>query len=190
MGDLHGNAPDRSNVVLLLIDVINDLEFPGGDELAKRALPMAQSLSLLADRARKAGVAVIYANDNFGKWRSDFHAQLRHCLDEAVPGRPIAKLLRPTEKDYFVLKPKHSAFYSTVLELLLRHLEARTLVLTGITAESCVLFTANDAYLRDYEIIVPPDCVVSQSAEAEERALAHMGQILKAKVCPSTEIVW
>jgi nicotinamidase-related amidase len=190
MGDLHGNAPDRSNVVLLLIDVINDLEFPGGDELAERAIPMARALAALVARARKAGVAVVYANDNFGRWRSDFQAQLRHCLEENVAGRPIAELLRPIDTDYFVLKPKHSAFYSTALDLLLRHLEARRLVLTGITAESCVLFTANDAYLRDYEIVVPPDCLVSQSPAAEQRALTQMTQILKADVRPSTAIVW
>src|SRR5260221_6929888 len=103
MGDLHGSAPDRSPVVLLVIDVINDLEFPGGDVLAERALPMARALAALARRAREANVAVVYANDNFGRWRSDFHAQLRHCLDEPVRGRPIAEILRPEDSDYFVL---------------------------------------------------------------------------------------
>jgi nicotinamidase-related amidase len=188
MGDLHGNAPDRSEVVLLLIDVINDLEFPGGEELAQHALPMAHALSALARRARRAGVAVVFANDNFGRWRSDFQSQLRHCLEQPVRGRPIAELLRPEETDYFVLKPKHSAFYATALEVLLAHLEARTLLLTGMTTESCVLFTANDAYLRDFDIIVPSDCVASQSADAHERALAHMQKVLKADVRTSDKV--
>ena len=188
--DLHGNAPDRSPVTLLLVDVINDLEFPGGTELAGSALPMARALAKLSKRARREGCAVIYANDNFGRWRSDFRAQLRHCLDEPVKGRPVAELLRPEETDYFVLKPKHSAFYSTALELLLQHLETRTLIISGMATESCVLFTANDAYLRNYRIIVPADCVASARAEDAKRALDQMRLVLKADVRDSDELDW
>lgn len=97
-------------------------------------------------------------------------------------------LLRPTDTDYFVLKPKHSAFYCTALDLLLAHLETHTVVLTGIATESCVLFTANDAYLRDYRIVVPSDCVASQSAEDSERALEQMRLVLKADVLSSGQI--
>src|SRR3954462_4425946 len=110
--DLHGNAPDKAAVALLLIDVINDLEFPEGDQLLHFALPMARRVAALAQRARAAAVPVIYVNDNFGRWRSDFHAQVEHCLRDGVRGRPIAELLRPDKDDYFVLKPKHSGFYS------------------------------------------------------------------------------
>jgi nicotinamidase-related amidase len=182
MGQLHGNAPDRSPTVLLLVDVINDLEFPGGDELERNALRMARALADLAGRARRAGVAVVYANDNFGRWRSDFKTLLQHCLDEPVRGRSIAKLLRPEESDYFVLKPKHSAFYATPLELLLQHLETRTLVVGGMATESCVLFTANDAYVRDYRVIVPSDGVASIRSEDAERALDQMKLVIKADV--------
>jgi nicotinamidase-related amidase len=188
MGDLHGNAPDFSPTVVLLIDVINDLEFPGGDEIARHAVPMAQALSRLTARARSAGVAVIYCNDNFGRWRSDFRAQLHHCLDEPVRGRAIAQLLRPVETDYFVLKPKHSAFYSTALGILLHHLEARTLIIGGIATESCVLFTANDAYLRDYRVIVPSDGVVSARPVDSQKALDQMRLVLKADVRPVDDI--
>jgi nicotinamidase-related amidase len=188
--DLHGNAPDRSPVTLLLVDVINDLEFPGGAELATAAVPMARALAKVSKRARREGCAVIYANDNFGRWRSDFRAQLRHCLDGAVRGRPIAELLRPEDTDYFVLKPKHSAFYSTALELLLDHLETHTLIIGGMATESCVLFTANDAYLRNYRIVVPADCVASARAEDSKRALEQMRLVLKADVRPSDELDW
>ena len=186
--DLHGSAPDRSPIVLLLIDVINDLEFPGGEALAPNALKAAGPLSSLLERARRAGVAVIYANDNFGRWRSDFRAQLRHCLEDGVRGQTLAEILRPAEADYFVLKPKHSAFYFTALEPLLQHLEARTLILAGIAAESCVLFTAHDAYLRDYRLVVPSDCVASEKPDDTERALLQMKQVLKAKVMPAARI--
>ena len=107
--DLHGNAPDKSEVALLVIDVINDLEFPGGEELIRGALAAAQKIAHLKQRARQTSVPVIYVNDNFGRWRSDFKKIVNHCLKEDVRGRPIAELLVPDEEDYFVLKPKHSA---------------------------------------------------------------------------------
>src|SRR3954453_4415982 len=102
--NLHGNAPDKADVALLLIDVINDLDFEGAEELVRQALPMARQIAALKRRAKKAGVPVIYVNDNFGRWRSDFNAQVRHCLEDGVPGKPVVELLRPEEDDYFVLK--------------------------------------------------------------------------------------
>ena len=118
--DLHGNAPDDSDIALLLIDVINDLEFEGGQELFRDALPAAKNIARLKERAQQAGVPVIYVNDNFGRWRSDFKKIVSHCLNDQVRGRPIAELLAPDEQDYFVLKPKHSCFFSTTLDLLLK----------------------------------------------------------------------
>ena len=130
--DLHGNVPDRCNVALILIDVINDMEFEGGEALLRNALPAAKRLSQLARRARNAGVPVIYVNDNFGKWRSDFRQQLGHVLEDGVRGEPIAKLLRPDDDDYFVLKAKHSGFYHTQLDLLIDYLQVSTIVLAGL----------------------------------------------------------
>src|SRR5689334_20574362 len=117
--DLHGSAPDKSSVALILIDVINDLDFPEGDLLLVQALPMARQIAALKDRCQHDRVPAIYVNDNFGRWRSDFNAQVEHCLREGVRGCEIAKLLRPADDDYFVLKPKHSGFYSTTLDTLL-----------------------------------------------------------------------
>ena len=131
--------------MLLLIDVINDLDFPGAESLVDFALPMARQIAALKQRARDVNIPSVYVNDNFGRWRSDFRAQVHHCLQHDVPGKRLADLLRPEEDDYFVLKPMHSGFYSTTLELLLRHLEAKTLILCGIAGNNCVLFTANDA---------------------------------------------
>ena len=185
--DLHGNAPDDSDIALLLIDVINDLEFEGGQELFRDALPAARNIARLKERAQQAGVPVIYVNDNFGRWRSDFKKIVSHCLNDQVRGRPIAELLAPDEEDYFVLKPKHSGFFSTTLDLLLKYLGVRTLVLTGFAGNNCVLFTANDAYLRDYELIVPSDCTASIGAEENEYALKQMQQVLKASIPSSSE---
>jgi nicotinamidase-related amidase len=186
--DLHGNAPDKSPVALLLIDCINDLDFPEGDRLLEHALPMARRLADLADRARDAGVPVVYVNDNFGRWRSDFRAHVWHCLEEGGRGRPIVELLRPQDEDYFVLKPKHSGFFSTTLDLLLQYLGVRTVVLTGMAANICVLFTANDAYMRDYELSVPADCVASNTQEENEYALSQMRRVLKADTTVSTDL--
>lgn len=72
--DLQGSAPDRALGALLLIDVINDLEFEGGAELLEQALPMAERIAALKRRARSFGIPVLYVNDNFGRWRSDFSA--------------------------------------------------------------------------------------------------------------------
>jgi nicotinamidase-related amidase len=186
--DLHGNAPDKSPVALILIDVINDLDFPEGDQLLRFALPMADRIAALKARAKQAGVPVIYANDNFGRWQSNFNAQVEHCMRDRVRGRAIVEKLLPDEDDYFVLKPKHSGFFSTTLDLLLRYLQAHTVILTGIAANICVLFTANDAYMRDYRLYVPADCVASNTQEENEMALAQMQKVLKADIRSSVEL--
>src|SRR5438105_7143365 len=180
-GDLHGNFPDQCPLALILIDVINDMEFDSGEALFRNALPAAKSLARLRRRAKDAGVPVIYVNDNFGKWRSDFRQQLGHLLEDGVRGEPLAQLLRPDDQDYFVLKPKHSGFYDTQLDLLIDYLQVKTVILAGFATDMCVLFTASDAYLRDLEIIVPPDCSASATMEHHQRALAQMSRALHVK---------
>lgn len=186
--NLHGGEPQKSETALLLIDVINDLEFDGAERMLPAAVQMADQIARLKQRARERQIPVIYVNDNFGLWRSDFRAQVQHCLNDGVRGQPIVERLRPEPDDYFVLKPKHSGFYSTVLELLLDHLGAQTLILTGIAGNICVLFTANDAYVRDYRVIVPQDAIVSNTPEENEHALRQMRDILKADTRPTTDL--
>ena len=186
--DLHGNVPDTSPVALILIDVINDLEFEGGEELLQYMLPLAERLAAFKRRAKQAGIPVIYVNDNFGKWQSDFGKLVAHCLEDGVRGQPVVELLKPDEDDYSVLKPKHSGFFSTTLDTLLAYLRAKTLILTGVAGNICVLFTANEAYMRDYHLIVPADCVASESQEENDHALAQMAKVLKADITPSTQL--
>ena len=182
------HAPERARTVLLLIDVINDLEFEGGEKLLRHALPMAQNIAVLKKRAKAAGIPAIYANDNFGRWRSDFRKIVQNCLQEDVRGREIVKLLQPEEDDYFILKPRHSAFYLTNLEILLKYLGAQTLILTGVAGDICVLFTANDAYMREWNVIVPADCIASNEVEYNRQALDVMERVLKADICSSPEL--
>ena len=186
--DLHGSAPDKSEVALLLIDVINDLDFPEANRLLRYARPMARRILRLKERAKKAGVPVIYVNDTFGRWQSDFRRQVQHCLRENSRGHEIVSLLQPEDDDYFVLKPKHSGFFSTTLETLLRYLGAETLIITGIAGNFCVLFTANDAYMRDYDLVIPSDCIASNSAKENHEALRLMRKFLKADIRHSSKI--
>ena len=186
--DLHGNVPDNADIALLLIDVINDLEFDGGEALLRHALPMAEQIAALKRRATQAGIPAVYVNDNFGRWQSDFAKLLAHCLTDGVRGQPLAERLRPEPDDYFVLKPKHSGFYSTTLDILLRYLKVTTVILSGLTGDICVLFTANDAYMRDLHLVVPADCVASLHPEENRHALAHMQRVLKADIRPSTAL--
>lgn len=186
--DLHGSAPDTCSVALLIIDMINAFDFDGAQQMLPRAIAAAEAIAALKERARGAGVPVIYVNDNFGRWRSDFRRILTHCLGDGVPGKPIAERLKPHEDDYFVLKPKHSGFQFTTLDVLLGHLGAETLILTGVAGNFCVLFTAHDAYMRDYDLLVPRDCITSKSEEDDRAALEHMAKVTRADTRRSAAI--
>lgn len=186
--DLHGNVPETCSVALLLIDVINDLEFEGSEALVPQALPMARRIAELKRRAKEAGIPVIYVNDNFGRWKSDFRRVVEHCLHDGVKGEELVRILEPDEDDYFVLKPKHSAFYATTLDILLTYLGARTLIFTGIAGNICILFSANDAYMRDYHLVVPADCTVSNTVEENDHALEEIRTVLKADITESAQL--
>jgi nicotinamidase-related amidase len=186
--NLHGAAPDECPVALLLIDWINDLEFEGGERLLPQALAAARATAELRKRAKRAGVPVVYCNDNFGRWRSDFRSLLDHVLHDDVRGRPIGELLAPDEHDYFVLKPKHSGFHSTTLDVLLEHLGTTTLILSGIAGNFCVLFTAHDAYMRDFRLVAPGDCIASEEEADNRHALEHMAKVCKADTRRSSGI--
>jgi nicotinamidase-related amidase len=184
--DLHGSAPDSSSVVLLVIDAINDFTFEEARGVLTSALPMARRIRRFKARARSVGISTVYVNDNFGRWRSDFRTLIRHCSQSR--GRAVTRLLRPDRRDYFVLKPKHSAFYSTTLELLLEHLGTRILILTGLLADSCILLTAYDAHMRGYDVIVLEDCVAARTASDRRRALAQIRRALHAEVRRSASL--
>lgn len=185
---LAGSAPDRSDTALLILDMISDFGFPDGEQVFKAALPAARRIARLKRRAESAGVPAIYANDNRGRWRSDFPALLRHALGEGSRGAPVARLLVPAPRDYCLLKPKHSAFFGTVLATLLEHLGVRRLVVCGVTAQQCVLFTANDAYVRDLELAIPRDCIASESPARVRFALRYFREVLGADLAPSVRV--
>lgn len=176
------------NAAFLLIDVINEMDFPDCRKLLKYAVPAAAKIAALRKRLKAHGVPIIYVNDNFGQWRSDFPSQVRRCLEPECAGRIVAEQLVPEEDDYFVLKPRHSGFFSTSLDVLLQFLEVDTLVLAGFAADICVLYTANDAFMREYSLIVPSDCVASETVAGTDHALEHMRTRLRARVIQSRSL--
>ena len=183
-------AVPSAGTALLLIDVINDLAFKGSEALIRQAEPMAVRLAALKRRAARAGVPVIYVNDNFGQWRSDFRQTVAHCTRPSSPGRSVSARLRPTRRDYFVLKPKHSGFHDTTLGTLLRELRTRRVIVSGIAGNICVLFTANDAYMRGLRILAPADCIVSNTIEDNETALRQIRVTLKGTITDSERLAF
>jgi len=183
-------AVPASGTALLLIDVINDLAFNGSQALIAQAEPMALRLAALKRRASAAGIPAIYVNDNFGQWRSDFRKTVAHCVSRSSPGRRVSQRLKPTSRDYFVLKPKHSGFFDTTLDTLLEMLGIRRVIVSGIAGNICVLFTANDAYMRDLKLFAPDDCIVSNTAADNDHALRQIATVLKGNTADSSRLVF
>jgi nicotinamidase-related amidase len=172
-----------SKAALLLIDFVNTLDFGDGGRLARRAVPAARTTQALKQQAHSERIPTIYVNDNFGDWSGNFEAILDRCR-KSKNGNELAALLQPSAEDLSILKPRHSAFYGTPLEFLLDELQVDSLILTGLQAHICILFTAHDAYLRRYRLWIPGDCVASSEARDERSALEHMAKVAHADVTP------
>ena len=172
---------------LLIIDTINDLEFPGGEDVLPWAIALASRLKPFARKCRRRGVPVIYANDNFGHWRSNFTDVYGHCTRPGARGREVARRLKPNRDDYFILKPRHSAFFATSLVPLLEDLKVKRLILSGIATNLCVLFTAHDAHMHRYPLVVLSDCCAAESDFDHNVALEQLERFCKAEICRSTE---
>jgi nicotinamidase-related amidase len=170
----------KARTALLLVDVLNLFDFPRGAALARRALRPARRIRRLRDRAHTSGVPVIYVNDNWGRWRSDFKSIVADCSKPENAGAPIAKLLEPTPRDFFVLKPHLSGFHETPLDTLLQSGEVETVIVVGFAADNCVFFTAAEAHMRDYKVLVPSDCCASEVDKERVHALAKMRKFLHA----------
>jgi nicotinamidase-related amidase len=173
---------------LLIIDMINNFDFVHGSILAKKACKIASPIKLLKKQFNKQKLPVIFINDHYNLWQADLHKIIDHCRNEY--SQPIYDQLLPEENDYFLIKPKHSAFYGTALNTLLRQLKVNTLILTGIAGNICVLFTANDAYMREYDLFVPKDCIASVNNQDNLYALTMMENVLKSKLMPSNHEIY
>ena len=177
----------RPGDALLIIDAINDLEFEGGEKVLPWAIKLARRLSAFRSAAHGAKIPVIYVNDNFGLWRSSFHEVYTHVTRPRARGAKVAGRLKPARNDYFILKPRHSAFFATSLVPLLEHLEINRLILSGIATNLCVLFSAHDAHMHQYELVVLSDCCAAESDFDHNIALSQLERFCDARICTSTE---
>ncbi|MBO9512604.1 MAG: cysteine hydrolase [Variovorax sp.] len=167
----------------LIIDMISCWDFPDAEKLLPGVRGIVRSISAFKSRCQRTGVPVIYANDNRGRWRSDFPDLVQRSLDAGGAASEITRALMPDPDDYFVLKPSHSAFFGTPLELLLQHLKVRRIVIAGVSSDQCVLSTALDARMRMLDAIVPRDCVATQT---RERNAAVLKQLREVHLLPTT----
>jgi nicotinamidase-related amidase len=182
----HGLLRDHSPTVLIILDMLSDFRFPDGAQVLRAARRIAPRIARLREKARAARVATCYVNDDPGRWRSDLSALLAHVTEGR--GAEVCSQLAPAATDYVVLKPRHSAFYATPLEVLLQHLGAKRLILTGVSSHQCVLFTANDAHVRNYELFVPADCIGAASSGDTRFALRYFKSVLNADTRPSRNL--
>ncbi len=180
----------RSRHALLLVDFINPLDFPEAAQLIGPALEAATGASQLARAARAHGIPVIFANDNFGRWRSDFTSMVKQLGKGTTPSAALTRLVKPQPGDLTVLKPMHSAFYGTPLDILLNKIGARSLIIAGIATDICIQLTAADAFLRGLKVHAPEDCTAAETPEKKTVALAYMGDILKCDTRPWRASRW
>ena len=179
--------PSPVPLALLLIDVLTTFQFPDGDAILDAALKMRDALVRLKARAREGGIPVLYVNDNFGDWRSEKEVLIGRCLE--AKGSQFVRPLLPDGEDYFVLKPMHSAFYMTPLQVLLQHLQVDALILTGLTSNSCITVTAHDANMRGFDIYIPSDCSCARDEKEHTQALKQLEAVAGANLRRSTSIV-
>jgi nicotinamidase-related amidase len=172
----------RRRRALLLVDFLNPLDFSEDRAFLRRALAAARATLRLKQRLRARRVPVIYANDHWGRWTQSLPELVERLRASELPGQALAEILAPDPRDYLLLKPRHSAFYGTPLDFLLDELRIGELIVTGIAANNCVLFTAHDAYVRGYRLWIPRDCVASERDADRDTALAHMRGVLKARI--------
>lgn len=183
------HAPeDKGGTALLVIDMMSTWDFPDAARLLPAALAIAPVIARLRTRCRAAGLPVIYANDNFGRWRSDWRQIMCDSVAAGDGGARIAELLAPDADDYFVLKPMHSAFFATPLQLLLQSLGVRELLLTGITADQCVLATAIDAHMQGYDLTIPRDAVAAPTADRTRSVLRHLEDVVGVRTTPAARL--
>lgn len=178
----------KSSTALLIIDVINPLDFPSAMRFRTRALRTARTIAKLASRARRRRIPVIFVNDNLGRWRSDLDGLIEQVNRPGVVGAPLVSVLRPMKSDFVVLKSTLSGFHQTPLEAMLRLGNVNTLVLSGFVTGNCVLFTAADAYMRNFQLSVASDAVADVTGEEQRSALRTMKTVLKATIRPAAKL--
>ena len=179
---LQPRARATGRAAVLALDLITDFEFPDGARVRRALTSRLSAIRRLLATARTHRVPVIYANDNLGEWRSDAPALIAHCVEPRRAGARLVEALRPGPGDQIVLKPRHSAFFGTPLAALLDDRRIDTLIIAGISAESCVWMTACDAYTRGFRLVAPRDTFAGASTKALRATITGLRDVLGARV--------
>jgi nicotinamidase-related amidase len=173
---------------LLIIDMINTFDFQGGEDLYENTVNIVGNIRDLKEKAKEAGLPVIYVNDNYGLWQDNMNDIIEEC--KKGKGKDVIEKLHPDTDDYFIIKPKHSCFFGTQLDILLHQLDVKHLILTGIAGDICVLYTANDAYMREYDMSIPQDCMASETKEDNESAIRIIKKTIDADMTSSKDMTF
>ncbi|WP_051370640.1 cysteine hydrolase family protein [Streptomyces sp. 142MFCol3.1] len=182
-----GSQPSHGDgCALVVIDMINTYDHDDAELLIPSAGDVVPVLVELIGRARAASVPVIYANDNFGLWRSH-HGEL---VDAALacPHADLVEPVRPDQDSLFVVKARHSIFYETPMSYLLSQLHVGRVVLCGQVTEQCVLYSALDAHIRHLRVTVPEDAVASIHPRLAEAALEMMRLNMGADILTAEQV--
>lgn len=179
---------NESNAALLIIDMVNPLDFDGAAQLQRHAAVAARALATLKMGLKRQGVPIIYANDNFSDWQRDFPALVRACRNRADSAALIEPIM-PEADDLFVLKPMHSAFFHSPLQVLLQQRGIDHVVLAGVAGDGCVLASALDAHMRQLHVTLATDAIASSSLERNGAALRLLEDAIGADVRDCVEIV-
>ncbi|MFJ6698113.1 cysteine hydrolase family protein [Streptomyces sp. NPDC091272] len=171
---------------LIVIDMINTYTHEDADQLLPSAAATVPAIVQLIERARRAHVPVIYANDNFGEWRSH-HGEIVQAALEG-PHADLVRPLAPDEKSLFVIKARHSIFYETPLSYLLAQHHIDHVVLCGQVTEQCVLYSALDAHIRHLDVSIPRDAVAHIHTDLADAALRMMERNMGARVLDTAEV--
>jgi len=174
-------------IAIVVIDMLND--FVTGSLKCKRAPRIIPNIQRLLSFARKKGMPVIYTNDtHLPSIDEEFELWPQHAV-AGTKGAEVIEELKPNKDDYVIQKRRYSAFFETYLDLLLRELKVDTLVLVGLVTNVCIQNTAADAFFREYQIIVPENCVEAISEEVQKTAIEYMKTIYGCKITNVDELM-
>ncbi len=170
---------------LIVVDMLNPYDHADADPLMDSVRTVTPAIAALVDDARSQDTLVVYVNDCYEDWSASRDDLARAALDGAAP--ELVEPLVPDDETPFVIKARHSIFYGTSLEYLLRQASVTRLILAGQVTEQCILYSALDAYVRRFEIAVARDCVAHIDPELARAALRMMERNMRAHVVDGTE---
>ena len=168
---------------VIVVDMLNHYEHDDADLLIDDVTRILPSLERLIGQARARRIGTIYVNDNHGDWSAGRPELVKRALAGAAPH--LIEPIVPAPELPFVVKRRHSIFYETLLDYLLREREFDQIILAGQVTEQCILYSALDAYLRHFEVIVARDCVAHIHQDLAEAALRMMERNMHAQVTPT-----